>query len=194
MSKKLYNLAFIAIAIVGLTTMSSCKKGENDPFLSLKSRKARITGEWKLTGGSSTNTYTSGGVIGSSTTTYTSSSYTITSVNSYTATYSETMTIEKDGTYEVVVTDDGETYTVKGVWFFSGKVKDLDLKNKEAIVMVSQEYSEPGYFETYNGLYGDDVMIIDQLKNKEVVFKGSYSSSGTGYTSNSTYERTFEKQ
>lgn len=192
MSKKLYNLAFIAIAIVGLTTMSSCKKGENDPFLSLKSRKARITGEWKLTGGSSTNTYTSGGISGSGATTYTSSSYTTSSGGTYM--YTEMMTIEKDGTYEVVITDDGETYTVKGVWFFSGKIKDLDLKNKEAIVMVSQEYSEPGYFETYNGLYGGDVMIIDQLKNKEVVFKGTYSSSGTGYTSNSTYERTFEKQ
>lgn len=192
MNKKLYNLAFIAFAIVGLTAMSSCKKGENDPFLSLKSRKARISGEWKLIDGTSTNTYTSAGLTTTSSTNYTSSSYTTSQGNTYT--YSEKMTIEKDGTYEVVVTDDGDTYTVKGVWFFSGKIKDLDLKNKEAIVMVSQEYSEPGYFENYNGLYGGDVMIIDQLKNKEVVFKGKYDYTGNGTTSNSTYERTFEKQ
>ena len=182
----------MAIAIIGLTTISSCKKGENDPFLSLKSRKARISGEWQLVDGSSTNTNTFGGITDTYTTTYTSSSYT--SSGGATYAYTEKMTIEKDGTYEVQITDDGDSFTVKGVWFFSGKVKDLDLKNKEAIVMVAQEYSEPGYVETYEGLYGGDVMIIDQLKNKEVIFKGEYTSSSTGYSSTNSYERTFEKQ
>lgn len=192
MSKKLYNLAFIAIAIIGLTTVSSCKKGENDPFLSLKSRKSRISGEWKLVEGTSTSTSTFGGITNSSTTTFTSTSYSESGGNTFA--YTEKMTIVKDGTYEVQIMDDGDSFTVKGVWFFSGKIKDLDLKNKEAIVMVAQEFSEVGYVETYNGLYGGDVMIIDQLKNKEVIFKGGYTSSGTGFTNSSTYERTFEKQ
>ena len=32
----------------------SCKKGENDPFLSLSSRKARVAGAWDVTGWEST--------------------------------------------------------------------------------------------------------------------------------------------
>ena len=38
------------IFLVFLTlSFNSCKKGENDPFLSLKSRDSRITGTWELT-------------------------------------------------------------------------------------------------------------------------------------------------
>ena len=44
------NILFIALSlVVGSTVLTGCKKGENDPFLSLKSRDARITELWKLT-------------------------------------------------------------------------------------------------------------------------------------------------
>ena len=41
----------IALFVVLAATfiLPSCKKGENDPFISLKSRDARITAKWKLT-------------------------------------------------------------------------------------------------------------------------------------------------
>lgn len=38
---------FIAVAIVSVT-VQSCKKGEDDPALSLSSRKARFAGEWTI--------------------------------------------------------------------------------------------------------------------------------------------------
>jgi len=38
---------FIAVAIVSVT-VQSCKKGEDDPAISLRSRDARLIGEWKL--------------------------------------------------------------------------------------------------------------------------------------------------
>jgi hypothetical protein len=38
----------IAVAIVSVT-VQSCKKGEDDPAISLRSRDARLIGEWKLT-------------------------------------------------------------------------------------------------------------------------------------------------
>lgn len=41
-----YWRTFILISIIGLTV--SCKKGENDPFLSLQSRKARMHGDWDM--------------------------------------------------------------------------------------------------------------------------------------------------
>ena len=189
MSKKIFYFAFVAIAIAGMSTMTtSCKKGENDPGLSLKSRMARITGEWELTEGTNTNTNASGGVSFTSTTTYNGSTATTSTGGSFQ--YTETLTMEKDGTYEVAIMDDGDSYTITGVWFFAGKIKDLDLKNKEAVMFTPQTYSEVGYSETYNGLYGGgDIMIIDQLKNKEIIFKGAYSySGGGGSTSSSTYD------
>lgn len=192
MTKKLIYFAFAVIAIVGVSTVTSCKKGENDPSLSLRSRKARITGEWKLAEGTYTNLNSSGGISTSSTTTYTGSTC---SSNGNTYAYSETLTIDKDGTYEIAVVEDTDVYTISGVWFFAGKVKDLDLKKKEAVVFNTQQYIEPGFSETYSGLYGGEVLIIDQLKNKEIIFKGEHSYIGSsGFSYSSTYDRTFEKQ
>ena len=37
------NLLLILALVAAFT---SCKKGENDPFLSLKSRKGRLAGDW----------------------------------------------------------------------------------------------------------------------------------------------------
>lgn len=192
MTKKNISFVLSMLIVLGVsTTFTGCKKGENDPFLSLKSRKARISGEWTLVSGSETSTYNSGGVASSSSTTYTETSY-IANGTSYP--YSEKMTIDKDGTYEIEVISDGDFYTITGNWFFAGAIKDLDLKNKEAIVFSTQNYSEPGYSETYNGFYAGEVYIIDQLKNKELVFKGEYTSTGSGFTSTNKYERIFDKK
>jgi hypothetical protein len=192
MSKKIYYIAFFAMVIVGMTGVAGCKKGENDPFLSLKSRKARISGEWKLTSGTLTSSSTNNGISNSSTTVFTETTSTS---DGTTDLYTETMTIDKDGTYEVAIVIDGFAYTVRGIWFFAGKIKDLDLKKKEAIVLSGQQYTESGYSATYNGLYGGEVLIIDQLKSKEIIFKGSFSyTNGNDYSSTNTYDRTFTKK
>jgi hypothetical protein len=58
------------MALVAVTTFTGCKKGEEDPFISLRSRTSRITGEWLVnsfettensTNSSSTNNVTSTG-------------------------------------------------------------------------------------------------------------------------------------
>ena len=49
-----------AAAMVLVANLSSCKKGENDPFLSLKSRKARLCGEWTVTKSEGTSSYATG--------------------------------------------------------------------------------------------------------------------------------------
>lgn len=50
-------LKFLAIAILlfPLFTLNSCKVGENDPFLSLRSRNNRISATWKLESGAYAN-------------------------------------------------------------------------------------------------------------------------------------------
>ena len=56
---KLSGIAVLAVALLG-----SCRKGESDPFLSLRSRNARITGTWNLSSQITTslNTSVSAGV------------------------------------------------------------------------------------------------------------------------------------
>ncbi len=191
MSKKIFNYAFLTLTIIVMSSITGCKKGENDPALSLRTRKARISGEWKLSKGTESFTFNNGGTSGSSTTTYTNATV---STDGNTSSYTETFTIEKDGTFETVIVADGETFTTTGNWFFAGKIKDLDLKKKEAIVLNTLTESGLGYSSTTTGLLDGGVLIIDQLKNKEIVFKGSYSSSGSGSSSTSNYERTYEKK
>ena len=42
-------LLALTIAITSLFTFTSCKKGDDDPVVSLKTRKDRFTNTWKLT-------------------------------------------------------------------------------------------------------------------------------------------------
>ncbi len=191
MRKRIFLKTLALLAIVSLTTITGCKKGENDPFLSLKSRKARISGEWKLTAGTETSTDNFGGFSGSSTTTYTGTTY---NEDGNTGSYSQTMTIEKDGTFTMTILQDGITSTISGNWFFAGKIKDAELKNKEAIVFSELVYTSPGGTSTYTGIWADQIMMIDQLKNKEMIFKGSFTySDSDGDSGTYNYNMTFEK-
>lgn len=190
-NKRLIYLVLSLFVIVGGTTVS-CKKGENDPFLSLRSRKARISGKWKLKEGTVIYTANFGGVPTSETTNYTETSI---EANGNTTSYSETLTIDKNGTYSLNTTEGGNTVTVSGVWFFAGKIKDLDLKNKEAIILSPQSSTDSGITETVDGLNKGEPLMIDQLKNDEMIFKGESSyGNGSGSGSNTSYEKRYEKQ
>ena len=152
-------LAFLAVGL--LIATPSCKKGENDPFLSLKSRKARIAGDWSITGfdytntftqadgdnGSNTgvlngdvitftNTFTSGGttVTSTSTTTINDASYTFTKEGTYTAVWNTTTVDVQTNNGFTTTTTDVEKNTTTGDWSFIGKQKKT-YKNKERIVL-----------------------------------------------------------
>ncbi|MBK9478404.1 MAG: hypothetical protein IPN99_06110 [Bacteroidetes bacterium] len=151
--KKFQKLVLVVLAAAAV--LPACKKGEEDPFLSLRSRKSRVAGEWtvesreeKVTTSkvspsvNSTSTETT--TINGSTYTYnyTSGSNT-TTINGTVGTYK--VTFEKDGawksTYEytTVFTFGTSPFTTvettltkiesSGIWNFLGKVGDA--KNKE---------------------------------------------------------------
>ena len=211
--KKLIILSLAAIAL--MANLSSCKKGENDPFLSLKSRKARVVGEWTVTMEEGTNQDISkisfGGVTVTTTTnetsTYNGALYTSTSVttssaggnpqsSTYTDVYTQSYTFEKDGTFSLETVYTGQNYTekIEGTWAFVGKSKTAELKNKEAIALSITKYSDidNGVTTTYSATGFDDSIIIaiDRLKNKEMVFiqESSYSepNGDTGSSSLTT--------
>ncbi|PIP55156.1 MAG: hypothetical protein COX07_01410 [Bacteroidetes bacterium CG23_combo_of_CG06-09_8_20_14_all_32_9] len=50
-------IKLLLLLVIIIVIIPSCKKGDNDPFLSLRSRKARITGEWKLITGTTIYTF-----------------------------------------------------------------------------------------------------------------------------------------
>lgn len=50
-------MSIIAAAAMLIPTLNSCKKGSNDPFLSLRSRKARVAGEWTIASWSESSGY-----------------------------------------------------------------------------------------------------------------------------------------
>ncbi len=202
--KKILVLSLSVLALVA--NLTSCKKGENDPMLSLHTRKAKIVGEWTLTKSESTDINTSS----SGTTTYTSSYDGTTATGTQTSTnnngtsittpntpqvYTLTIEFKKDRTYlETYSLPDGSKYTGNGNWNFVGKNKSLKLKNKEAICLLeksnSSSYNGTTQTTNYTGLSGS-ILVIDQLKNKEMIIIDESTSNSNGSSSSYISKMTF---
>jgi hypothetical protein len=179
----------------------SCKKGENDPFLSLSSRKARVAGEWDVTGyefmsnnvESDGDSQSSTGSLSNNVITFTNSSTSggTTVTNTNTVTVNEfSYTFEKDGTWSstqnttsVNVQSDYpitgftttsttvETNSYTGNWSFVGKVKDA-YKNKERIVLNTLTSS--GSDQTTTVVSDDSGTLADQTSVGDL-FQGNYN-------------------
>ena len=201
--KKLLFLA--AGALVLTANLSSCKKGENDPFLSLKSRKARVSGEWTVT--KMEGTYSSVDSSDplsnySSTSSYdgTTETGTYTSAGNTGAydpeTYTQTYTFEKEGTFSMIYAVGTSSYTVEGNWIFLGKNKNAELAKKEAILLtITKEVNtEDGVSETetFTGYNNTMTFLIDQLKSKEMILidESTNVDGATTSTDKSTYTLT----
>ncbi|MBD3637072.1 MAG: hypothetical protein HUJ25_06965 [Crocinitomicaceae bacterium] len=184
----------------------SCKKGENDPALSLSSRKARLSKNWKLSSAEYTtvDVYDWGGDTYTSTTTYSYDGTNMTTVTSLAGpggtvtnpadvrTYSEQHTFEKDGAYSGSVTDDGDTDSFEGFWAFVGKSKVQELKKKEAVLITFTKTIYSGNTNTYDGesLFPDGYMMLDRLAGDELVVALDYSAT---YSNGDTYSITGTK-
>jgi hypothetical protein len=108
--KKYFLYAAMAVSVLSATvTLNSCRKGEEDPAISLRSRKARLVGEWTLTAGK--NDQSQSGSV--STTVFDGTNQIVTSNNqSDTTGFTNTMTFNGDGTYvNVTVTTTAVSYT-----------------------------------------------------------------------------------
>lgn len=189
MKKVLFAMAAVTIAAV---VFDSCKKGEEDPFLSLHSRKGRLVGEWKLNSG--TETFTSGG--STTTTTYTETQKTETAGStSVTTGYTATVKIEKDGSFtwtEVeTVGSVSTTTTNEGTWNWVGRVGEA--KNKEYVVFtVTKVTQSSGSTTSTNSCTGADCFTVTwrlkMLKNKELVANIDGTSTDSGGTDTTTGE------
>lgn len=194
--KKIFKFSLIALMVAPFA-LTGCKKGENDPFLSVKSRKARLVGEWTVSKGEGKST------SGSTTTTWTYDGTTETQTtgsNTSTRTVTYSYTFEKDGSMTYVETETGtilgaaytDVSTQTGMWNFRGRVGDA--KNKDAVIVTvnsfTNTYTISGNTNTStNSCTGDDcfsvVLEIDRLSNKEVILKSTGTSTDASGTDTS---------
>ena len=194
--KKVFTMALGLTLVAG--SMSSCKKGENDPGMSLTSRKARVAGEWTVSSSESTRVRTdvTGGTSETTTTTRAYDGEMEISTTVYpasfgidpgkdTSSYNVELVFEKDGSYTqtwstsetVAGVVSSSTYTSEGNWTFLGKSKSGELKKKEAIILSETSSTSNNTFAGSSFTSSDasspfsdgDILMIDQLKSKEMI-------------------------
>lgn len=189
-----------------LIATPSCKKGENDPFLSLSSRKARVAGDWEISNftQSTLNTESDGDTQGNETT-YASGTLTnvytdFDSGNQTTTTTTTTSTLDqgtytfnKDGTFTrtwnttssssftilgfTTTTTNVNTSTATGNWSFLGKVKAGDETFKNKERIVMNVLNETGTSQS------TDVTVEDANPSNSVTTINPLNAWNNNYSS-----------
>ena len=187
------------LLVAGMMIFTGCKKGENDPFLSLSSRTKRLCQEWKLTASESTTTEvtetTSGtyvstynGSIKTTISSYTYGSFTMTDTTTYP--YTHEIEFVKDGTFEEVTNSDGDVETGKGIWSWVYGNESQELEKKEAVMIT---YTSDGtYTLTGSSISPDGIFVFDRLSKDEAVVIIDYKSVDADGTTTTTGTMTFE--
>lgn len=200
-SKYILKLALFLFAI--MLVFNSCKKGEDDPFLSLRSRKSRVIGEWTIDTWKETSNYNSTSNFGSSTDTetgttvldingnnYTSSTNETSVYSSGTDTYTSTMngtavaslTFENDGTFEKTIEYTNCNYSST---YISSGYSSTTTGNGNQSIKVKGTWNFLGSVEED---YKNKERIILNIQQEITVYN---SSDIEGNTNNQTITQTF---
>ncbi len=181
------------LVIINGILFNACKKGENDPSLSLKSRTARLNGEWKLISGEITTT------TDTNTTVETYDGATV--VTTYNGTqvsnvvYTDNITFDKNGTYTRSWTSDTASYTENGYWAWMNKNKEADIKNKEALGMSATKFTDSnGSVSSNAGFFVAGIWMLDELSSTKMVVIVDGSSTTDNVTSKKQGSYSYEKQ
>lgn len=132
--------ALLLYAFIFLTPfiLTECKKGPDDPKISLRTRKARLCGNWNLKSGKSTFRIAQKGLapydldveqMNGSTATVWDDFYWAT----YQIQYSLHLEIKKDGSFTLNERYSSSVIDASGTWNFAGGGKN---KNKEEVVFI----------------------------------------------------------
>lgn len=137
-------LGLLIVSAIGTTVVSSCKRGKDDPFLSLRSRKGRMEGEWKVV------------------------SMTVNGTNAMGQGISYSYKFEKDGDCEYTMTSGSNTNTNKYKWSFLAKSGDF--KNKERITIFDEDQLSGEVYELTE-LSNDKIVMYYEVKSGSSVDK-----------------------
>lgn len=187
------------IAAASMIIFTGCKKGENDPFLSLSSRTKRLCQEWKLTASEVTATEVNdsysasqvssfNGTTVTETTTYTMGGSSTTNTETYA--YSHEIEFAKDGTFKEVTNADGNVENGKGIWSWMYGNDEQELEKKEAVVITYT--SDGSYTLTGSSISPDEIFVFDKLSKDEAVIVIDFKNSDEDGTSTTTGTMTFE--
>ncbi|MEI7594169.1 MAG: hypothetical protein WCK02_00355 [Bacteroidota bacterium] len=181
------SITLIIVLSLCLPLLNSCKKGENDPFISLKSRDNKISQKWKLTKSEVIQVSPYSTSSETVTATYDGTTqkivYTLEPANNKTATGTFEMTLEKNGTltYNENYALAGSTAIIRSGtsywnWVNTGKNKS------EINIGAGDDLFESGSY------------VIDRLASKELVLKYDYKITENGFNRSYSCTYTFEKE
>lgn len=191
MKNSILKISFLFIMAASI--FQGCKKGEDDPFISLRSRDARLSGTWELSKQEYSQVETNYSVSSSKITVNTAtrnveggiltiankntSSGTILTNTSSSSSYSLETTVNKDGTFTNIAITNGEKVEVAGSWnwFDLGKSKTgiyfIDLYKRYEITELKEK----------------EMVLTENDRSKTTQTDGSYTETVT--TAKYTYSK-----
>lgn len=186
--KKPIVLALSLTMVLSTFAFTSCRKGENDPFFSLLSRRARLVADFTLIEGETivttvvdgdsdvSMTFYEDGQMRDGVRTWKLHHYNLNFESDNTYSYSWKQTLETE--YGVPVVDPPTiTFSGTGIWSWLGANKDQDIKNKEGVVMrvtsSEQRYLDGTVYTgaTRTGFVDGDIIMLDKLNNFKMRYK-----------------------
>lgn len=171
---------------------NSCKKGEGDPAIFLRSRKARLCGDWRLVSG--TVSFNSDSYArkydfdGSNFTQY--DTYTGGYPVVYKGKYVLNLSIKKDGTFRLNEAAGSNALDASGTWRFNSGVGKR--KSKESVIFEITEINHGKMSEghVFNNNASSFSYSLKGLKNKELqleAYELLQSNSGADEISQNSY-------
>jgi len=165
----------IILPLLCLLFFSTCKKGEDDPFISLRSRKARLEGDWHLSTGKLTESVDDhkNKLRFNRVFSFTSTRYEATEDAGYYAVYKGvymlSINMDKNGSFNFKEQFDSRELFGEGVWdFLQGSDK---IKNKEEVNFIIGKLTKGSSNEYHLFNWGLTTMRyrVKELRNKTLV-------------------------
>src|SRR4051812_44181701 len=147
--------ALYLFLLFSIVFIDSCRKTDEDPLISLRSRKARVIGEWNVEKGTIATESFSYSINGN-TFIYTDPS------GYFDGTSSISFIFKKDGTCKTSIILSGFLITYEGTWNFTGGIGEN--KNKSQIVIHFKTLKESSGNYTYSGNTSDITFDILELR------------------------------
>jgi hypothetical protein len=185
-------------AIISMTALS-CKKGEDDPAFTLLTRKARVSGSWKMTNGKVTLGVSDAKTVYSDYLfIFTQNNYTLNIPGNgahFEGPAELNITFTKEGTVKWNQVLDSLSLDAGGEWDFIGRSPDH--RSKETIYIKATELN--GYsqiLELFNKALSRFSYQIKELRSKKMVLvcdKELINTTSKGYRYHITAEYTLEQ-
>lgn len=196
MKTRTYFKHFFSCFLLVLVVSACFKKGEEDPFISLRSRTNRLSGTWKLISGIESVIYTTNGNTVTSDVIYEPGIKKITvSGSEIRMSYLQKLTFDNKSNFSRMITENFDETKENGSWMFIQKNKKEEVKNKESILISITQNETNGVLTVNSGVYLSQLFFIHRLTNKELILKGSTTQNFTsGDIQVDEYELIFEKE